>query len=510
MENEEEIKIEKQIINSNSFLKFLNSSRIKLYELISSGSYGKIYRCKYLNLNLVVKETFKKDSLREIKCLSKLKTNFSPCFYGLSEFNDKYRLLIEKINGVDLEELIFKSHKIFQKYIEEKIIDEGNTNINLKTNISSINKGGDIHETNKNMENTDNFFRNESKIMFYFYLLIISIEISSSLNFLHEMNLIHKDIKPRNIMITKNYGCKIVDYGLSIFKSDLNNDDIISEREGTFEYSSPEQNLFESDLNDSNNSNCSDSENKPNRITSSTDIWSLGICFNYLFSNEKPWSNNKNIINKSMINKIPYNISSKIELEFISETIKACLNYDKGNRPSATNIQDDLAYFFHKFLSDILLIGQNLDDSYTRMAQDDKLNDLNEVNINKNQALNDYSYIDEENNLLKKPSINYSSMTLLKLNSCLSNKTIQSSEKSSFMKTNFFSNKSNKDQSSILKKLLNHPILGDLLDISNIESLSNYSTTSKIRTNTFKQDSKERLNSKLSKFLLFFQNTFFY
>ena len=49
----------------------------------------------------------------------------------------------------------------------------------------------------------------------YAYLLAVMIKLLEGLSYVHATNLIHRDIKPGNIMISKNEEVKLVDFGLA-------------------------------------------------------------------------------------------------------------------------------------------------------------------------------------------------------------------------------------------------------------------------------------------------------
>ena len=68
---------------------------------------------------------------------------------------------------------------------------------------------------------------------------MIGISLFSALNELHKNNIIHKDIKPSNIMLTNDGTVKIIDYGISrTFKPGMTSDTV---NFGTRGYAPPEQ-----------------------------------------------------------------------------------------------------------------------------------------------------------------------------------------------------------------------------------------------------------------------------
>lgn len=56
----------------------------------------------------------------------------------------------------------------------------------------------------------------------YYYLLLLAVDISKGLKYIHENNIIHNDIKPENIIIDYNTSVpKIIDFGLSCLPSQM-------------------------------------------------------------------------------------------------------------------------------------------------------------------------------------------------------------------------------------------------------------------------------------------------
>ncbi len=99
--------------------------------------------------------------------------------------------------------------------------------------------------------------------------LDIAVQIADALEAAHAMEIVHRDIKPDNIMITKNGEIKVTDFGIArLATSTITADgDIL----GTLAYMSPEQ-------------------AKGGRIDARTDIFSLGVVIYQMLSGASPFA----------------------------------------------------------------------------------------------------------------------------------------------------------------------------------------------------------------------------
>ena len=241
--------------------------------------------------------------------------------------------------------------------------------------------------------------------------------------YLHSINIIHRDIKCQNLLLSDEGRVKISDFGISINKNVLN----CNNRVGTPYWMSPEV------IN-------------RQRYNEKTDIWSLGIICYELVEGEPPYSEFKpNVVMKKIIENPIKGLKNpeKYSNEF-NDFVSLCLNVDYNKRP---NIPQLLEHKFIKksgsvkflqkiieennslFYKDINSISLNYEYSNVNTSEKNNFdlnsyNNINENNSNLNESdsiiiHNTESSIIIKNNSLKKNDLNYKE--ILKYNSNYSN-----------------------------------------------------------------------------------------
>ena len=141
-------------------------------------------------------------------------------------------------------------------------------------------------------------------------ILIVAKSVCHSIRILHELNIVHGDLKPDNILIKKTttgYSGKLIDFDDSYFdgKPPIERDELV----GTPEYYSPEQAAYIMD---------EEKEIDGKTLTVKSDIFTLGIIFCEYFTGKKPkltndykttWNCIKNGKSFNLAKPIPHSVA---------------------------------------------------------------------------------------------------------------------------------------------------------------------------------------------------------
>lgn len=95
----------------------------------------------------------------------------------------------------------------------------------------------------------------------------IAIAIAAGLEAAHARNILHRDVKPSNVVLTTNGGIKLLDFGIAAMAGEF----VAGETSGTRAYMSPERTVGSDPL-------------------PSSDVWSLGVVLHEMLTGQPPHS----------------------------------------------------------------------------------------------------------------------------------------------------------------------------------------------------------------------------
>ncbi|KOA20528.1 serine/threonine-protein kinase PrkC [Clostridium homopropionicum DSM 5847] len=167
---------------------------------------------------------------------------------------------------------------------------------------------------------------NEQKVLRYNEAIILAIQIGKALECAHKNNIIHRDVKPHNILVTKDGVVKVTDFGIAKATSSVtitNSDRIL----GSAHYFSPEQ-------------------ARGNYVDCKTDIYSLGIILYEMVTGKLPYDGDSpvSVAIKHIQEQVkpPKEVNPKIP-ESLNRLILKAIEKEQFRRyQSATEILNDL------------------------------------------------------------------------------------------------------------------------------------------------------------------------
>jgi len=157
---------------------------------------------------------------------------------------------------------------------------------------------------------------------------LMARQIAEGLAFLHDLNVVHRDLKTANVILDDDLNCKICDFGLTITLERTHM--TVWGLQGSPRYMAPEQ--------------LDASEHKPTKITEKVDIWQMGCVLMELYCQVIPFANLQSvaaIITELVVKKRGPSIPERADPR-ARVLLAACLRAKAKIRPSAAMLLEAL------------------------------------------------------------------------------------------------------------------------------------------------------------------------
>lgn len=251
--------------------------------------------------------------------------------------------ILKKLNHPN----IIKLYEILHNYEKEKIYlimeyaEYGNiVDYDEDSGIFKINSHiSDIYNKIKDKEKSFNEIKyyKEDDIRSFCKNIVLGLD------YLHKNGIIHRDIKPNNILLCKKGICKITDFNFSSILDNLNVDDIGKDVDSADNFKAPETiyDINEVDKEDSNDQKNENKEKKEKTFKGKPlDIWALGVTLYIMAYLKFPFDSDKSILDlynkiKNEKVKFPRDPFFTRKLKFL---IEKCLEKDPENRKTTEEI----------------------------------------------------------------------------------------------------------------------------------------------------------------------------
>ncbi|KOB68598.1 putative cAMP-dependent protein kinase catalytic subunit, partial [Operophtera brumata] len=263
----------------------LHTKGYKLIKFVGEGAYAKVYLTEYVS----------KDNHKFTLACKIIETSKAPKDFVIKFLPREIDVLI-RLNHPHLVHI----HSIFQRKTKYYIFMRYSENGDL---LGYILKNGCVSE-------------NQCRVWMR--------QLALGLQYLHELEISHRDIKCENILLTANFNVKISDFGFSRFCVDDGDEPVLSETYcGSMSYAAPEI-----------------LRGKP-YLPKPSDLWSLGVVLFVMLNKSMPFDDTrmKKLYEQQMGKKYRFRsrVASLVSLE-CKTVVKHLLEPDPGLRHNAAQI----------------------------------------------------------------------------------------------------------------------------------------------------------------------------
>lgn len=335
------------IMNILTQLDLNKITNIQILDFIAEGGFGIVSTCKYLGTEFLIK-TLKiietKAYMDEFKLTYKFRNSGIPKVIAAFESTESKSREIkdENLNNDDNEA---------QKYDKDiGVIFEFIKGIALNSVLYKKEKGKKK--------------KNDLPISLITKLDWL-VQMCSCIEFLHDHNLVHRDLKPDNIIIDNINCLKVLDFGISI-KNNTEIDLMSGQNCYTMKYVPVDLKYMEINGGDLLECNKNKTETEkvviPYKITTSFDVWCVGLIISEVLSGVEPWNgksedkiiNSIIMIDEETKNEFEYPIPNESKFDITKDhtkkeiiyLIRDCTKFNPDERPKMDKIKKKLWELF--------------------------------------------------------------------------------------------------------------------------------------------------------------------
>lgn len=271
-------------IPARSLLRNFESAHLQIGKLLGSGGFGTVYEATYHGRRYALKQWHKSTKNRRAT-----EESFDA---EVTTLNFRHPNIVRALRVLELDGF----HSLIMEYGGEK---------NLQELINCPNER----------------LGNSRQVRF-------ALDISRGLAYAHRLGLAHLDVKPSNVLVSRQDHCKLADFGCCQSVGDINDrpaSPTKSSLTGTFAYRAPE--LLKGEC-----------------PSTKADIYSLGICLWQMLTRERPYGcENQHVIIFAVVAyqhrpKIPNELSLEGREKRYAEIIARCWQAESAQRPSAREL----------------------------------------------------------------------------------------------------------------------------------------------------------------------------